>query len=80
MGGVPSVRHFRVPVATVLRLLAVGLSEHEIVAEYPDPGTEDIRERLPFAASSVDSGNYRSRARREISHRQRPAATPGAVG
>lgn len=53
MGGVPCVRHFRIPVATVLRLLAGGLSEREIVAEYPDLQMEDIRECLRFAASSV---------------------------
>ncbi len=53
MGGVPCVRHLRIPVATVLRLLAGGLSEREIVAEYPDLQPEDIRECLRFAASSV---------------------------
>ena len=53
MGGVPCVRHLRIPVATVLRLLAGGLSQGEIVAEYPDLETEDIRECLRFAASSV---------------------------
>ena len=34
MGGVPCVRHLRIPVATVLRLLAGGLSEREILSEY----------------------------------------------
>jgi uncharacterized protein (DUF433 family) len=53
MGGVPCVRQLRIPVATVLRLLAGGLSEHEILAEYPDLQIEDIRECLRFAASSV---------------------------
>lgn len=53
MGGVPCVRHLRIPVATVLRLLAGGLSEQQIVSEYPDLQTEDIRECLRFAASSV---------------------------
>ena len=53
MGGVPCVRHLRIPVATVLRLLAGGLSEREIVAEYPDLQMEDIRECLRFAAASV---------------------------
>jgi predicted nuclease of predicted toxin-antitoxin system len=33
MDGVPCVRHLRIPVASVLRLLAGGLSEGEIVAE-----------------------------------------------
>jgi uncharacterized protein (DUF433 family) len=35
MGGVPCVRHLRIPVATVLRLLAGGLSERDILSEYP---------------------------------------------
>jgi uncharacterized protein (DUF433 family) len=53
MVGVPCVRHLRIPVATVLRLLAGGLSEHDILADYPDLQTEDIRECLRFAAASV---------------------------
>ena len=36
MGGVPCVRHLRIPVATVLRLLASGLTEAAILSEYPD--------------------------------------------
>lgn len=53
MGGVPCVRHLRIPVATVLRLLAGGLAEHEILSEYPDLQPEDIRECLRFAAASA---------------------------
>ena len=53
MGGVPCVRHLRIPVATVLRLLALGLTEHGILAEYPDLETEDIPACLRFAAASV---------------------------
>jgi uncharacterized protein (DUF433 family) len=53
MGGVPCVRHLRIPVATVLRLLAGGLSENQILVEYPDLQTEDIRECLRFAAASA---------------------------
>jgi uncharacterized protein (DUF433 family) len=53
MGGVPCVRGLRIPVATVLRLLAGGLTEREILAEYPDLETEDIRECLRFAAASA---------------------------
>ena len=54
MGGVPCVRHMRIPVATVLRLLAGGLTEREILAEYPDLETEDIRDCLRFAAASAE--------------------------
>jgi uncharacterized protein (DUF433 family) len=53
MGGVPCVRHLRIPVATVLRLLAGGLPERDILSEYPDLETEDIRECLRFAAASA---------------------------
>jgi uncharacterized protein (DUF433 family) len=35
MGGVPCVHRLRVPVATVLRLLAGGLTERGILSEYP---------------------------------------------
>jgi uncharacterized protein (DUF433 family) len=53
MGGVTCVRHLRIPVATVLRLLAGGLTEGDILAQYPDLETEDIRECLRFAAASA---------------------------
>jgi uncharacterized protein (DUF433 family) len=53
MGEIPCVRGLRIPVATVLRLLAGGLSEREILSEYPDLQNEDIRECLRFAAASV---------------------------
>jgi uncharacterized protein (DUF433 family) len=53
MDGVPCVRHLRIPVATVLRMLAGGLTEAEILSEYPDLQTDDIRECLRFAAASA---------------------------
>jgi uncharacterized protein (DUF433 family) len=53
MGGVPCVRHLRIPVATVLRLLAGGVAECEILSEYPDLQTEDIRDCLRFAAATA---------------------------
>ena len=53
MAGVPCVRHLRIPVATVLRMLAGGLSESEILSEYPDLEPEDIRACLRFAAASA---------------------------
>ena len=43
MGGFPCVRHLRIPVATVLRLLAGGLPEPQILSEYPDLQPDDIR-------------------------------------
>jgi len=53
VGGVPCVRHLRIPVATVLRLLAGGRTEGEILADYPDLEIEDIRECPRFAAATA---------------------------
>ena len=53
MAGVPCVRRLRIPVATVLRLLAGGRSEREILSEYPVLQTEGIRECLRFAEASA---------------------------
>lgn len=53
MGGVPCVQHLRIPVATVLRMLAGGLTETAILSAYPDLEVEDIRECLRFAAASA---------------------------
>jgi uncharacterized protein (DUF433 family) len=53
MGGIPCVRGLRIPVAAVLRLLADGRTETEILADYADLELEDIRECLRFAAASA---------------------------
>lgn len=51
MGGVPCIRGLRVPVATVLRMLAAGMTERQILDEYPDLEAADIRECLRYAAA-----------------------------
>jgi uncharacterized protein (DUF433 family) len=53
MGGVPCIRGLRIPVATVLRMLAGGMNEQEILTDYPDLQVEDVRECLRFAAASA---------------------------
>ncbi len=53
MGGVPCLRGLRIPVATVVAMLADGMSETEILALYPDLVAEDIRESLRFAAEAL---------------------------
>lgn len=53
MGGVPCIRSLRIPVATVVGMIAEGMTENEILADYPDLKTADIREALRFAAESV---------------------------
>ena len=54
MAGVPCIRSLRIPVATVVGLVAQGMADTEILAEYPDLEIEDIREALAFAAVAVD--------------------------
>jgi uncharacterized protein (DUF433 family) len=53
MGGVACIRGLRIPVATVVGMIAEGMSEADILAAYPDLGPEDIREALQFAAEAV---------------------------
>lgn len=50
MGGAPSIRDLRFPVATVVAMVADGMSMDEILAEHPDLERDDIREALRFAA------------------------------
>lgn len=54
MGGVPCVRGLRIPVTTVLRLLAGGRTEDQILVDYPDLELADIRECLRYAAVATD--------------------------
>lgn len=53
MGGVPCLRGLRIPVATVVAMLADGMTEVEILAAYPDLQREDIAEALQYAAEAV---------------------------
>ena len=53
MGGVPCIRGLRIPVATVVGMVAGGMTETEILEAYPDLESEDIREALNFAAEAV---------------------------
>jgi uncharacterized protein (DUF433 family) len=53
MGGVPCIRGMRIPVSTVLRMLAGGMSEGEILEEYPDLEAADIKECLRYAAAAA---------------------------
>jgi uncharacterized protein (DUF433 family) len=53
MGGVPCLRGLRIPVATVVAMVADGMSEEEILRAYPDLEPEDIREALRYAAEAL---------------------------
>ncbi len=53
MGGVPCIRGLRIPVATIVGMVAEGMSNAEILQAYPDLKPEDIREALLYAADAV---------------------------
>jgi uncharacterized protein (DUF433 family) len=53
MGGVPCIRSLRIPVATVVGMVADGMAEAEILAAYPDLERGDIGEVLRYAADAV---------------------------
>lgn len=50
MGGQACIRGLRIPVSLVINLLANGMSQDEILKEYPDLEPEDIKESLQYAA------------------------------
>jgi uncharacterized protein (DUF433 family) len=53
MGGVPCIRGLRIPVATVVGMVAEGMSEQEILDTYPDLEADDVHEALRYAAEAV---------------------------
>ncbi len=53
MGGVPCIRGMRIPVATVVRMVADGMSTSEILKAFPDLEAPDVSKALRYAAEAV---------------------------
>jgi uncharacterized protein (DUF433 family) len=53
MGGVPVIRGLRIPVATVVGMVADGMTIAEILKAFPDLVEEDVREALRYAAEAA---------------------------
>ena len=49
-GGEPCIRGMRITVDDVLEYLASGMSEQEVLDDFPDLTRDDIRDCLSFAA------------------------------
>lgn len=47
------MRGLRIPVATVLTMIADGMTTEEIVGDLPDLAVEDVQEALRFAAEEL---------------------------
>lgn len=53
MGGVPCIRGLRIPISTVIGMIADGMADAEVLRSFPDLQLEDIREALRYAAEAV---------------------------
>ncbi len=53
LGGVPCIRGLRVPVATVVGMVADGMTVDEILADFPYLEPDDIAGALRYAAEAV---------------------------
>lgn len=53
MGGMPCIRGLRIPVASVVAMVADGMSTAEIAIEHPDLEPEDVAEALHYAAVAL---------------------------
>jgi uncharacterized protein (DUF433 family) len=52
MGGVPCIRGMRMPVTTVVAMVADGMTRDEIISDLPDLTAEDITEALRYAVEA----------------------------
>ncbi len=64
-GGQPTIRGMRITVGDILEMLASGMSEKEIILDFPELTREDIRAALSYAA-------YRDKATITIVHETSP--------
>ena len=53
MMGKPVIRGTRITVELILRKLAEGTSEGDLLEDYPYIATEDVRAAVPYGAASV---------------------------
>jgi uncharacterized protein (DUF433 family) len=53
MGGMPTIRGLRIPVASVVAMVADGMSVDEIIDELPDLTPDDVAEALHYAAEAL---------------------------
>jgi uncharacterized protein (DUF433 family) len=53
MNGMPCIRGLRIPVATIVAMVAEGMNDTEILAAYPDLEKGDIVESLRYAAEAL---------------------------
>jgi uncharacterized protein (DUF433 family) len=69
MGGAPCIRGLRMPVATVIGMVADGMSVDDILRDHPTLEADDLREALQYMIINIGSGereySFRYAARAE---------------
>jgi uncharacterized protein (DUF433 family) len=53
MSGEPCIRNLRIPIATIITMIAQGITPDKILEYYPDLEKDDITEALNFTAETV---------------------------
>ncbi|MGH6846670.1 MAG: DUF433 domain-containing protein [Methylocella sp.] len=53
LGGMPCIRGLRIPIATIVGMVAEAMTEEEIRKSFPDLEHEDICEALHYAARAL---------------------------
>lgn len=53
MDGLPCIRGLRIPVSVVVGMVASGMTDEEILKDYPDLELDDIHEPLRYAVATV---------------------------
>ncbi|MFT4216614.1 MAG: DUF433 domain-containing protein [Micropruina sp.] len=54
MGGVPIIRDLRMPVATIVNMVADGRTAEQILDDFPELEAEDLKQALQFAAATLN--------------------------
>lgn len=58
MGGKPCIRGLRITVSVVMKMLAAGYSQEEIIRSYPELEPEDFPEILAYAAWRLQEAEH----------------------
>src|SRR5450755_494940 len=77
MAGQPCIGGLRVPVATVVAMVADGMTTAEIFADLPELEVEDVAQALRYAAAAVRKRELPLRHPGEVLGRREPFATIG---
>ena len=72
MGGASCLAGTRIPVATVVSMIAEGMSVDRIIAEFPQLNADAVREALSSRLTPCANVNCRFALQHEVPHRRVP--------